>query len=129
MAEPSVVATATSGATSLDVDGEGSSGTYIVKVADVRVSASLAEGCTLTVSSGDITKTGGTPFAYQVTSVADNDPAPTAGDFTVPSGNDYSYANATLNVDHRDLYVKYTTISSQDPGTYSATLSFLVVDN
>ncbi|MBT3219615.1 MAG: hypothetical protein HN348_11035 [Proteobacteria bacterium] len=129
MAAPSVTAEVTVGAGSLDLDGEGSSGTYIVKVADVTFSTDNPVGCTLTVTSGGITKTGGQDIAYQVTSVEDGAPAPSSGDFTVPSGNEYTYSIESPDTSYRDIYVKYKTQVSQDPGTYNETVYFSVADN
>jgi len=125
---PTVAATVTAAASTLDLDGEGSSETYIVKVADVTFSTDNATGCTLTLSSGDIAKAGGLNIAYKVTSVADGAAAPTSGDFTVPTGTDYTYAISSATSSDRDVYVKYTTRSIQDPGTYSETIHFTVAD-
>lgn len=127
-AQATVTATATG--TPLDLDGEGGNpGTHIVKVADVTFSTTNSAGCTLTVSSGELTKSGGLSIAYNVVTVADSAAAPTSGDFTVPSGSDLTYSIASATSSDRDLYVKYTTRTLQDPGTYNETITLSVADN
>jgi hypothetical protein len=128
-ASPTVASTPTAGAAALDLDGEGSSAIHITQVADVTFSTANASGCTLTVSSGNIVKTGGLDITYKVTSVASAAAPPTAGDFTIPSGNNYTFSIATATSSDRDIYVMYTSRTVQDPGTYNESILLTVADN
>ncbi len=129
VAAPSVTATATGTASNLDLDGEGTFGTHIAKVATVTVSTTNATGCDLVIGSGALEKIGGLSVSYQVTTVAFGGAAPLAGDFSVPSGADYTFATSVSGTVQRDVWVLYTTRSLQDPGTYVETLLFSVADH
>lgn len=81
------------------------------------------------ITSGDITKSGGTPIAFQVTTVPANGAAPGAGDFTVPTGSTYLLITSTSGTEDRDLYIRYTPGSLQDPGAYSGNIALTITDN
>jgi hypothetical protein len=120
-----IASSATGTASALDLSG----GQKIAKVADLTIATNNEQGVTLTVSSGDLTKTGGTSIAYQVTSVDDGDSAPDATAFTIDSGTDYTVGNTTSGSFNQDLYIMYTPLTLQDPGHYAATINLSVADN
>lgn len=124
----SITSTATAGATSLDLDGDGTSSEHIVKVADLSMSTNNEQGFTLTFSGGNLTKTGGTSIAYSVVTVADAAAAPLTGDLGWATGST-TYATSAAGDAARDLYIKYTPATLQDPGTYSGSISLSVSDN
>lgn len=123
-----ITASATAGATLLDLDGDGAAGQHIVKVADLAISTNNEQGYELTASSGNLTKVNGTSIAYQVTSVVDADPTPESGDFTVASGSNYVVTTGAAGAANKDLYIMYTPAALQDPGTYTGTISLTVAD-
>jgi hypothetical protein len=120
-----ITVTASAAASALDLSG----GEKIVKVADLAMSTNNEQGFTLTTSSGSLTKSGGTSIAFQVTTVADAATAPAAGAFTVASGSDDTFNTSGAGSSDRDLYIKYTPASLQDPGTYTGTINLTVSDN
>jgi len=127
---PSITATATTTTSALLLDGEGNTSERIIKVADLAISTDNSTGLSLAVSSGNLTKADGiTPIAFQVTTVADGAPAPTSGEFIVPSGSNYTTSTSTAGQADKDLYIKYTPVVLQDPGSYSAAISLIVTDN
>lgn len=126
---PSLSTSATMISTDLDLDGEGSASTHIVKIADITLSTDNASGLTLSVTSGSLTKVNGTDIDFQVTTVQDDAAPPTAGDFTVASGNIYTYATVAAGAENRDVYIRYTPKELQDPGNYSAAVQLSVADN
>lgn len=113
------------GASSLDLMG----GQQIVKVADIAMSTNNEQGLTLTATSGDLSKGGGTAIAYQVTSVADDDAAPAAGAFTAASGENYTVGTNAAGASNVDLYIMYSPAGLQDPGTYTGSITLTVSDN
>jgi hypothetical protein len=113
------------GAATLDL----MSGQQIVKVADVNMSTNNEQGLTLTASSGNLSKTGGTSIAYQVTSVADGASAPAGSAFTIASGEDYTVGTTAAGAADVDLYIKYSPASLQDPGDYAGSITLTVSDN
>ena len=125
----SIAVAPTATASALPLDGEGSASEHIVKVAALTMGTNNEQGFTLTASSGDIVKSGGTSISYQVTSVDAGGSAPASGDFLVASGSNYTYATSGSGPGNQDLYVKYTPLSLQDPGSYSATINLTVTDN
>lgn len=129
MALPTLDTTMSAIATDIDLDGEGTATTHIVKVADVEVSTDNTNGLTLTITSGGLAKFGGEEIAFRVTTVANNSNSPTSSEFTVSSGNNYTYTTDSAAVESRDVYIRYTPQSLQDPGTYDATLELSVTDN
>lgn len=129
LAAPSVSAQATAGANGLALEGMGSASTHIVKVADVLVSTDAANGCTLSITSGSLTKAGGTPIAFQVVLVADGVSPPSASEFPAESGTAYTFATTAAGTVAKDLYIKYLPASLQDPGPYTASIALNVVNN
>jgi hypothetical protein len=101
----------------------------IAKVSDISSSTNNDTGLTLTVTSGNITKTGGASIAFKVWTVADNATAPLTAAFTVASGSSHTPSSSAAGAFDRDLYIAYTPASSQDPGLYEGTISLSVSDN
>jgi hypothetical protein len=128
-ATPSVTVQATAGAITLGLDGEGNASTHIVKVADLSVSTDAASGLTVSITSGSLTKPGGTPVAFQVALADDNAAAPSAAAFTTSSGASLLLVTGAASTIARDLYIKYTPAPLQDPGAYAATIEIDVIDN
>lgn len=116
----------------LDLDGEGTAGEHIVKVANLAVVTNNEQGLTFTVSSGSLAKSGGTSIPFQVTTVAEGGAAAT-DNFTVASGTNYTHSTGAgtvaANTKDRDLYIKYTPAALQDPGIYAGSMSVTVADN
>jgi hypothetical protein len=127
-AQPTLTASATTGASDLTMDGAGSSSLHIVKVADLSLSTNDADGFILSVSSGNLTRTGGTSVPFQVSIVAHGSTAPTAGDFTVASGGTLPHMTSSAGAIEVDLYIKYQSANLQDPGPYSASISLSILD-
>lgn len=125
----SVTAAVDPGASSLDLDGEGSAAEHIFKVADISMDTNNEAGLTLTATSGALTKTGGTAIDYKVTSVIDTATAPISGAFTVPSGTSYTFETNAAGTSDEDLYISYTPEANQDPGVYTGSISLTVSDN
>ena len=128
-ATPDVTASATAGASNLTMDGAGGSSTHIVKVANLSLSTDVSAGFTLSVSSGSLTKTGGTSVPFKVALVADEAAPPAEGDFTVSSGSTLLHSTSSAGAENVDLYIKYQSATLQDPGPYSASISLNIVDN
>jgi hypothetical protein len=129
-AAPSVTAQAVAGVTGLPMDGRGSASTHIVKIADISASTASTGGFTMSISSGNLTKgDGSTPVAFQVVLVAQGASAPSSSAFTTASGTTYRLITSDAGSVDRDLYIKYTPASLQDPGTYSAAVQIQVQDN
>ena len=103
----------------------------IVQVADLAISTNNEQGYTVTATSGNLTKTGGTSIAYRVTTTADGGSIPAPGVFAAAAANHTfasSAANA-LNSNGRDLYIMYTPAALQDPGLYEGSITVSVIDN
>jgi hypothetical protein len=113
----------------LALEGQGSTNTHIVKVADLALSTDNSRGLTLTISSGSLTKTGGTSIPFQVTTVANGAGTPSTAAFTTPAGSNYTFSAVLGDTTARDLYIKYTSAVLQDPGAYNAAISLVVTDN
>jgi hypothetical protein len=128
-ATPNVSATATSAANNLTMDGGGSSSVRIVKIADLSLSTDDADGFLLSVSSGSLTKAGGSPVPFQVALVANEAAPPSAAAFTVSSGGTLTHSTTSAGAESVDLYIKYQSANLQDPGTYSASINLSIVDN
>lgn len=124
-----MTSTPTGGASALALDGGAAGSVQIVKVADISMSTNNEQGLTLTASSGNLTKAGGTSIAYQVTSVADGASAPATGDFAVASGSNYTVGSSGAGNLVKDLYIKYTPAALQDPGNYAGSITLSVADN
>lgn len=120
--------TPTSAASTLDLT---TATQQIVRVADLAISTNNEQGYTLTATSGDLSKTGGTSIAYQVTTTAAGTAA-VASNFTVASGTSYTVASTAANAtgtNGRDLSIMYTPASLQDPGSYTGSITVTVADN
>ena len=120
--------TGSNSAASLPLDNVGP---QIVKIADLAINTNNNTGYTLTVSSGNLTKTGGANIPFQVAVTEDNTAAAT-GDFTVASGTGYTHATTAANAAGtagKDLAIKFTPNALQDPGEYTASVSVTVADN
>ncbi|NEZ57851.1 hypothetical protein [Adonisia turfae] len=128
-AVPTLTTTPTINAGQLDLDGEGNASTHVVKVADIALSTDNSSGLTLTISSGDIDRIGGQPISFQVTTVTDNASPPNSGDFSTPSGNNYTYVTGSVGTENRDVYILYTPLPFQDPGSYTSSVDLSVTDN
>lgn len=129
IATVSLVVNSTSIATALDLDGTGNSSTHIIKVADLNLSTSNLQGCTLVISSSNLSKPGGRSIAFQITTVTDGASAPSTGGFTTPSGDAYTFSTSNAGTTDRDVYIRYTAAPLQDPGTYSASITFSSSEN
>jgi hypothetical protein len=116
-------------AATLDLDGQGTASTHIVKVANITVSTDNPDGLTLVISSGSLSKSGGTDIPFQVTTVEDGSGPASAGDFTSSSGSNYSFNTSTAGTHDRDLYIRYSSAELQDPGHYSSSITITVLDN
>jgi hypothetical protein len=128
-AVPNVSATATSAANNLTMDGEGSSSVRIVKVADLSLSTDDADGFMLSVSSGSLTKAGGSPVPFQVALVANEAAPPSGAAFNVSSGGTLTHSTTSAGSQSVDLYIKYQSANLQDPGSYSASINLSIADN
>lgn len=120
----------TAGASTLNLAGATEK---IVKAADVALTTNNITGVTVTITSGNLSNgTAAANIAYKVTTVADAATAPLSAAFTVASGTSYTYSTAS-DADPksvaRDLYIAFTPASSQDPGTYTGTITLTVADN
>jgi hypothetical protein len=120
-----ITAVDTASASALDLSG----GQKIVKVTDITMGTNNEQGLTLTASSGNLTKSGGTSIAFQVTSVADGAAAPASGAFTIASGSNYTVGTSGSGDVSKDLYIMYTPLALQDPGAYAGSISLTVTDN
>jgi len=129
IASPSLTTSSTDIATTLELDGQGTASTHIVKVAHVTVSTDNSQGLTLIISSGSLSKPGGTAIPFQVTTVEDDSGPASAGDFTTSSGSNYSFKTSTAGTHNCDLYIRYSSLALQDPGTYSSSINLTVQDN
>ncbi len=121
--------TATSGASTLSLNKAASATAQIVKVADLKIDTNNEQGYTLTVTSGNLTKAGGTDIPFQVTTTA---AGVTATTFSTTSGSAYTYGTSAANEPDsgdRDLSIKYQPASLQDPGDYAASITVTVAAN
>lgn len=130
LAASSVTSVATTQATALPLDGEGSAIERILKVADVTVTSDAPTGFTLTVTSGSLSKTDAQdPIPFQVVAVPMGAPAPTAADFTSAPGESHFFSTNAQGNAALQLYIRYKAAPLQDPGTYTASLVVSVLDN
>ncbi len=129
LAAPTLTTTSTTNAGQLDLDGEGNASTHVVKIADIEISTDSGSGLTLTISSGDIDRVGGQAISFQVTTVTDNASPPSSGDFSTLSGNNYTYDTGSAGTENRDVYIRYTPLTFQDPGNYTGSIDLSVSDN
>jgi hypothetical protein len=100
-----------------------------VKVADLSLSTSASSGLSVSITSGSLTKPGGSPVAFRVAVVDHNAAPPTASAFTTPSGAPYLFATSAVTNVMKDLYIKYTPAALQDAGAYTASIDIDVSDN
>jgi hypothetical protein len=129
-ANPDISNSITSLASNLPLDGTNSSTTHIVKVSTLALSTTSSKGFTVTISSGSITKIGPeTPIAYHVTTLPSGTNAPSVADFSVASGNNYTFSTNQAGSQSRDLYIFYTPVKMQDPGRYNANIILSIADN
>ena len=122
----------------LTLDGAAAGEAQIAQVAALNSYTNNNLGYTLSATITSMTKAGGTPIDFQVTTVAGGTTAPASGAFDATISTDTGVTIADLhstnaanavNDDLRDLYVLYTPNALQDPGTYSGTISLTVLDN
>ena len=107
---PSIFTNITSDASHLPLDGEGRSATHIVKVSTLSLSTDSNKGFTVTISSGSLAKVEAqSPIIYQVTTVDSGAGSPSSGDFSVASGNNYTFLSSQAGSQNRDLYILYST--------------------
>ncbi|MBE9108179.1 hypothetical protein IQ273_01930 [Nodosilinea sp. LEGE 07298] len=126
---PSLSTSTTAISTSLDLDGEGSASMHIVKIADISISTDYSSGLTLMLTSGSLTKVDGSDILFKITTVANDESAPSSSAFDVPSGDTYTYSTQAAGSENRDVYILYTPSALQDPGSYGATINISVFDN
>lgn len=127
---PSISTTITSSASLLPLDGEGRSTTHIVKVSTLYLSTDNSKGFTLTISSGNLAKVQPqSPIIYQVTTVVSGASSPSSGDFSVASGNNYTFLATQAGSQNRDLYILFSLANLQTPGTYSSNIVVSISDN
>jgi hypothetical protein len=128
-ATPAIIVASSAGAVGLTLDGQGSSSTRIVKVAGLSLSTDAASGLTVSITSGALTRPGGTSITFQVTLVDHDASPPALGAFTVASGSPYLFSTGGAATVEKDLYIKYTPARLQDPGGYAAAIDLDVIDN
>jgi hypothetical protein len=129
LAVPSVEANATTIAASLPIAGATAT-TEIRQVADLAVSTAATNGLKLVINQNSLTKVDGiTPVPVQFLAIADGSGPPAGSAFITAATTDYEYVTNTVGTTNLDLYIKYTTGQSQDPGNYAATLQLSVTDN
>ncbi|MEI6329336.1 MAG: hypothetical protein WCP16_08900 [Pseudanabaena sp. ELA645] len=127
---PSISTNITSSASRLPLDGGGRSATHIVKVSTLSLSTDSNKGFTLTISSGSLAKVEPqSPIIYQVTTVESGAGSPSSGDFSITSGNNYTFLSSQAGSQNRDLYILYSPSNLQTPGTYSSNIIVSISDN
>jgi hypothetical protein len=124
----SMTATDTTGTGKAD-DLDLSAAEQIAHVSNISMTTNNAEGLTLSATSGNLGNGSSGTIAFQVTSVADGTTEPAAADFTTASGTLYTVDTGAAGTFDKDLYILYTPTSTQDPGTYTATIDLSVEDN
>lgn len=129
LASPTLTTTPSSAASNLPLDGEGSASSRIIKVATLEADTENTTGMTLTISSGSISKSGGSLIPFQVVTVTSGAAPPTSGAFTVPTGNNYALITNQSGLVARDVYIYYTPGSLQDPGRYDGAIILSITDN
>jgi hypothetical protein len=84
----------------------------------------------LVINQNSLTKTDGiTPISVQFLAITDGSAPPSGAAFTTAATTDYEYVTNTAGTTNLDLYIRYTSGQSQDPGNYAATLQLSVEDN
>lgn len=126
------------GAGTLALDGAAAGTAQITQVAALDSYTNNNSGYTLAATLTSMTKTGGDPIHFQVTTVAGGSAAPAAAAFHATVSTEAGAAIANLHSttaanaaggDLRDLYIYYTPNALQDPGSYSGTIALTVTDN
>ena len=127
---PTIISSTTSVASNLTLDGQGRTSTHIVKIAHLELSTDDTNGFTLTISSQNLTKSGGeTPIPFQVTTVPAGDPSPNDSDFSISPGSNYTVSTTSAGSSSKEMYIKYTPAALQDPGAYNTSISLVITDN
>jgi hypothetical protein len=129
LANTLLITNPTSISSTLELDGTRNPSTSIVKIADIHISTDNPQGCTVTISSGSLSKPGGTSIPFQIIDVADGAETPSAGSFTAASGSNHTFNLSTAGTGDRDIYIRYTPATLQDPGRYSASITVTASDN
>jgi hypothetical protein len=127
-----VTITPSNQANNLPLGGEGGiQSTQIIKVGTINLSTTSQNGFTLNIMGNNLEQSDGkTPIYFQVTTFPTHSGTPSSADFTTPTAQTYSYINNNPNASEiRDLYIKYTPASLQDPGNYSAYINLTIFDN
>jgi hypothetical protein len=127
----SLAVAGTTGAGSAAALELGTTGEKIVKIADLTMSTNNEQGLLLTVTSansGSLVKAGGTSISFLLNAVNDAATAPATGDFSAGSGATYTTGSTAAGDANKDLYMKYTPATLQDPGEYTDTLTLTVTD-
>lgn len=126
---PTTTSQVTPYAGALNLGGTGSASTHIVKVADVTITTQNAGGCSVTISPEDLRKADGeTPISLQLLVVSDGAAAPAHTDFTTAAGAPFTFSISSAGTHERDLYIRYSPRSHQDPGTYTSSLTVVATD-
>ncbi|NEQ55555.1 MAG: hypothetical protein F6K11_36480 [Leptolyngbya sp. SIO3F4] len=125
-----ISSTATAGASSLNLYGEGSAtADVVVKVADVALTSNNTEGVVLQAAA-DSPLTGGSngvTLVYNVKLVDDNATAPLAGAFSATSDTvNVDNTDFSSNAAAQDLYIEYDGPEYLDPDNYSSTITMTV---
>jgi len=103
-----------------------SSGVKIVNVSAITLTTNKDLGLTFTATPHPLTKAGGQDITVQVTTVASGTAAPAAGDFSAGAYQIITSAATSLS---KDLYIKYSPGTTQDPGEYEGSIDLVVADN
>lgn len=107
-------------------------GEKIEKVSDIGLTTNNTTGLTLTVAAGTLKNTTDTKSPSSVGFVVttqDDGTVTLPASTSFPTGT-YTFATTAASDNlQRDLYIKYSSDSLIDPGTYSGTISLTVADN
>lgn len=126
-----ITVTPSNQANNLPLGGQGGiQNTQIIKVGTITLNTTSPNGFILNIiASNLINSKGETPINIQVTTVSAGSGTPGEGYFTTGANQTYSYFNNNANASEtRDLYIKYTPASLQNPGNYNAYINLNIVD-
>jgi len=129
LASSAVIVQGMAAASGLELDGQGSASTHIVKVGELSLSTDASAGFTASITSGSLARPGATPISFQVVLVDRNAAAPSSGAFTTPSGTACLFTTTSAGTVDKDIYIKYLPASWQDPGVYAASIDIAIVEN
>jgi hypothetical protein len=115
----------TAATTALALNGDGTSTSRIVKIAELTIVASGVRGCRVWIAGGSLVRSGGAALPFEVVVAARGSPAPPATAFTV---GEYRFAT-TAPITSVDVYIKYRPAALQGPGSYTASVAIDAVDN